>query len=232
MGPLVRVPGDHPTEERPEQDLGGGHEHEEPAGRRLAQALAPDEEREPPEQGEHRHPELAGEVRPQSQSGAWGVPRAPERPSDGSQAELRVLLARCVAHDDDDHDSEHDAHERGREERRGPADAVQGGGEREGGRDGPHLAELTGQLGDQRAVPLSEPQGDDPDHADEDHRVTGADEDPGEDPELERPHHGEQELPAGHQREAGEDQLLRSRTGRAARRPAPAAPHTPTAGGR
>ena len=101
------------------------------------------------------------------------------------------LLAGGVAHDQQD-DGRKDDPDKGRaEECRGPPDAAERGGQRERGRDGAHLPQLAGELRDQRALPLPEPQRHDPDDADEDHRVARADEDSSEHPQLERAHHRE-----------------------------------------
>jgi len=125
--------------------------------------------------------------------GSCGVP--PER---------RVLEQKEQADGEDDSDSG------GEKEGRRPAEAVQGSRQREGGADGAQLSELTRELGQQRCLADAEPQGHDPDDADEHHRVPAADENAGRKPDGERPGEGEPELAGRHEEQTGDQQPARA----------------------
>jgi hypothetical protein len=87
---------------------------------------------------------------------------------------------------------------------------VQRCGQGRRGGDRADLPEDAGQLGDHGGSRRREPQCDQLHEADEDHRITHADEDPGRDPGTERADEGERELASGHQQHAGDQQLLRT----------------------
>ena len=132
--------------------------------------------------------ELGREVRPQPQPGPRLAPGEPQRAGDGAHLELLAVVVgvRRVAHDEDEHDAEDDADGGGGGEGRGPAPGGQGQRQRRRGREGAQLAQHPGDLGDHRGPARREPQGDEPQQADEDHGVAHPDEDAGHDALRER----------------------------------------------
>ena len=84
---------DQPRQHQPADDRPRGHHHQQGAGRRLGPAEALHEEREAPQQGEDRHRELRGEVRPHAQPGAGVAPQGPHRQGERAQLDLDDLVA-------------------------------------------------------------------------------------------------------------------------------------------
>jgi len=67
------------------------------------------------------------------------------------------------------------------------------------------LPEQPGQLGHQRRPPSGEPGRDQSQHADERHRIAGADEHPGREPERQTAGRRHQQLAAGHEHGTDDD---------------------------
>src|SRR4029450_7275265 len=95
------MPCDETTEDRAGEDLRRGHDDQERTGDGLAEALSADEEREAPQQREHCHPELAGEVRPEAEPGPRRGPGVAEGPSEGPDPKRRMLFAGGGAQDEE-----------------------------------------------------------------------------------------------------------------------------------
>ena len=140
--------------------------------------LAADQEGVSPQQREHGAGELCDEVRPQTESGPELVPCGEQIAAYHLEIDHRRghgHPGRCVF-ESCEHDYGDERGQRGRtDERRRPPGPAQQRHERECGR---HLAGLTEdarELGDNWDVARREPEPDEPQHADEGHRVAHAD---------------------------------------------------------
>ena len=168
------------ADDRARHDGRDDHEREHDTRLPRGEALTGDEEGEAPEHREHVGRELGREVRPQAEPGAGHEPGGPQRAPERPQPQLVAVLVDPGAVLDEQHerDARDDAEGGCDGIRRGPSEGVQCCGEGTDSGEGAELTEQPGELRHERRSPRGEPQRDQAQHRDEDHRVTDAEQHP------------------------------------------------------
>ncbi len=206
------VPGHDLSVDQAHHHVRQDDEGQELTGRRARQPLRLHQEGQPPQQQEHHRRELRGEVHPQPQPGAGLPPRRGDLTPYVGRAQVRkrrrLVSLGVVLQEQQQQDEDDDARRRAARERRRPAHAVQQPCQQECGDEVARHARETRELRDQRTAPGGEPPRAEPQHADERHRVTAAQQGPRGEGHAVRRREGEAQLARREQHHAQGQHLL------------------------